>query len=139
MRRWRHLDTMQFETIVEASAPRSKCPNCGAKTISVPWAAKHSRFTLMFEAFAIRVLQAASNVKRAAEFLGLSWDTTHSLMERAVKRGLQRRQEQPIEYVGIDEKNFGSGQDYVSLMVDIDRSRVLEVAKDRTTETCNKL
>jgi len=139
MRRWRHLDTMQFETIVEASVPRSKCPNCGTKTISVPWAAKHSRFTLMFEAFAIRVLQAASNVKSASEFLGLSWDTTHSLMERAVKRGLQRRQEQPIQYVGIDEKSFGSGQDYVSLMVDIDRSRVLEVAKDRTTETCNKL
>lgn len=60
-------------------------------------------------------------------------------MERAVKRGLQRRQEQSIVYVGIDEKSFGSGQDYVSLMVDIDRSRVLEVAKDRTTEACNKL
>ena len=138
-RRWRHLDTMQFETIVRASTPRSKCINCGVKTVAVPWAEKHSRFTLMFEAFAIRVLKAASNVKRAAQLLDLSWDTVHHLMERAVDRGLERREEEPIEYLGIDEKSFGSGQDYVSVMVDIDRSRVLEVAKDRTTESCDKL
>ena len=138
-RQWRHLDTMQFATIVRARVPRSECPRCGVKTISVPWAGKHSRFTLMFEAFAIRVLNAASNVKKAAELLGLSWDTAHTLMERAVARGLARRQEEPIEYIGIDEKSFGRAQDYVSLMVDIDRSRVLEVAKDRTTESCNQL
>jgi len=138
-RRWRHLDTMQFETVVQASVPRCECPDCGVKTIAVPWAGKHSRFTLMFEAFAIRVLQAASNVKRAAELLGLSWDTAHTVMERAVHRGMERREEEPIEYVGIDEKSFGKAQDYISLMVDIDRSRVLEVAKDRTTESCDQL
>lgn len=139
IRKWRHLDTMQFETIVQGCVPRSECPNCGVKTTSVPWAGKHSRFTLMFEMFAIRVLKAASNIKKAAELLGLSWDTTQSLMDRAVNRGLARRKEEPIEYVGIDEKSFGRAQDYVSLMVDIDRSRVLEVAKDRTTESCDRL
>jgi hypothetical protein len=33
----------------------------------------------MFEAVAIKVLQAAANVKRAAELLGLSWDAMHSI------------------------------------------------------------
>ena len=42
-------------------------------------AGKHSRFTLMFEAFAVKVLQAASNVKKAAELLKLSWDTAHAI------------------------------------------------------------
>ena len=138
-RRWRHLDTMQFATIVTTRVPRSNCPKCGVKTISVPWASKRSGFTLMFEAFAIKVLKAASSVKKAAELLGLSWDATHRLMERAVSRGMARRQEDPVPYVGIDEKSFGRAQDYVSLMVDIDRSRVLEVAKDRTTESCDQL
>lgn len=138
-RTWRHLDTMQFRTEIRARVPRCRCSKCGVKTIKVPWAGKHSRFTLMFEAFAIRVLQAANNVQKAAQFLRLPWDTIHKLMERAVQRGLERREEEPIEYVGIDEKSFGSGQDYVSLMVDIDRSRVLEVVKDRTTEACGLL
>ena len=139
LRQWRHLDTMQFATIVRARTPRSECSRCGVKTIAVPWAGKHSRFTLMFEAFAIKVLMAASSVKKASELLGLSWDTTQALMERSVNRGLARRQEEPIKYIGIDEKSFGRAQDYVSLMVDIDRSRVLEVSKERTTESCDQL
>jgi transposase len=130
---------MQFETIIEAAIPRSKCSKCGVKTVAVPWAGKHSRFTLMFEAFAIKVLQAASNVKKAAELLRLSWDTAHTIMDRAVNRGMARRSEDPVRYVGIDEKSFGQGQDYVSLMVDIDRSRVIEVAKDRSAESCDTL
>jgi transposase len=55
-RTWRHLDTMQFETILKARTPRSKCKKCGVKTATVPWAEKSSRFTLMFEALAIEVL-----------------------------------------------------------------------------------
>ncbi len=62
-RTWRHLDTMQFETILRARVPRSKCGKCGVKTIRVPWAAKSSRFTLMFEAFSIHVLLACSTIK----------------------------------------------------------------------------
>src|SRR6186997_696875 len=37
-RRWRHLDTMQFETLLEAQVPRARCPQCGVKTCNVPWA-----------------------------------------------------------------------------------------------------
>ena len=138
-RRWRHLDTMQLETIIEAAVPRASCQDCGVKTIEIPWAGKHSRFTLMFEAFAIEVLQAASSVNKASKLLRLSWDAVHAIMERAVERGLQRRNEEPIKYVGIDEKSFGKGQDYISLMVDIDGSRVIEVAKDRSAESCDEL
>lgn len=70
---WRHLDTMQFETILKARIPRVNCSKCGLKTISVPWGEKYSRFTLMFEAFAIDVLQCDGRVKAGALLLGLSW------------------------------------------------------------------
>ncbi len=52
-----HLDAMLFQTILTARVPRCSCETCGVKTISVPWADKHRRFTLLFEAFAIDVLQ----------------------------------------------------------------------------------
>ena len=138
-RTWRHLDTMQFKTEIQAAIPRSRCAQCGVKTIKVPWGGKHSRFTLMFEAFAIRVLQSAANVKKAAQLLGISWDTAHGIMKAAVDRGLERREAQPVTHVGIDEKSFGRGHDYVSVMTDIDRSRVLEVVSERTTAACDSL
>ena len=138
-RTWRHLDTMQFTTELKARIPRSRCTDCGVKTIAVPWGGKHSRFTLMFEAFAIKVLQSCANVSKAAKLLRLSWDSVHKIIERAVERGLDRRQLEGIKHVGMDEKSFGKGHDYVSVMTDIDNRRVLEVAPERTTEAANSL
>jgi len=138
-RNWRHLDTMQFETRLCARTPRANCKACGVKTSTVPWAGKYSRFTLLFEAFAISVIQACGNVKNAATLLGLDWDSVHGIMERAVERGLERRQLDSLDYLGIDEKSFRRGHSYVTLLVDLTGSRVLEVVEDRTEEAANTL
>jgi len=138
-RTWRHLDTMQFETRLTARAPRCRCETCGVKTAVVPWADKHSRFTLLFEAFAIEVLQAASSVSAAAELIGLSWDQAHAIMERAVERGLKQRRLRGLKHVGLDEKSFGKGQDYVTTLTDLDGARVLEVVPGRTEEATREV
>jgi transposase len=138
-RTWRHLDTMQFETRIVARIPRTNCDQCGVKTIQVPWAGKHSRFTLMFEAFAIEVLNACGNVSGACSILRLDWDAANSIMARAVSRGLARRSTEGIKYVGIDEKSFGKGHNYVSVMTDVEVSRVLEVTEGRDENSADKL
>ena len=138
-REWRHLDTMQFETIIKARVPRCQCPSCGVKTVTVCWTDKYSRFTLLFEVFAIEVLKASSSVKEGAALLKISWDMAHAIMERAVERGLKRRDLTGIEYVGMDEKSFRRGQSYVSVLTDLSNSRVLEVVEERTEKAANKL
>jgi transposase len=52
-RRWCQVDAMQFQTTLAARLPRCSCDRCGVKTISVPWAEKRSRSTLLFQAFAL--------------------------------------------------------------------------------------
>jgi len=138
-RSWRHLDAMQFQTILTARVPRCSCETCGVKTIAVPWADKHSRFTLLFEAFAIDVLQASQSIQSAALLLGIDWSTAQVIMKRAVARGLERRSLDQVRHVAIDEKSFGKGQDYVTVMTDIDQSRVLDVTPDRTMESADAL
>lgn len=138
-RQWRHLDTMQFETIIRCCVPRSDCPVHGAKTITLPWASAHSRFTLLFERFSIEVLQNARSLTQARALLRISWDQAQLIQERAVQRGLKRRELQGIRQVGIDEKNFGRGHDYVSVMSDIEEGCVLEVVPERTKEAAQKL
>jgi len=136
---WRHLDTMQFETVIRCRVPRCRCAEHGVQTIAVPWADKHGRFTLMFEAFAIRVLQACSNVEAARKLLGLSWQQADDIRTRAVERGLERRGEESIERLGIDEKSFGKHHDYLSVMTDLDQGRVLEVVPERKQEAAETL
>ena len=101
-RRWRHLDSCQFKTFLIAKIPRVKCPEHGVKTVSVPWAEGSSRFTLLFERFAIDVLQATQTVKGAMGILNLKWDATWSIVERAVKRGKARKTNSPLPRIGID-------------------------------------
>jgi transposase len=55
------------------------------------------------------------------------------------QRQLSRRNLDDIKHVGIDEKSFGKGHDYVSVMTDLDQGRVLEVVPDRTLQSTNKL
>jgi transposase len=136
---WRHLDTMQFTTLIRARAPRSDCPEHGVKTTEVPWAAPQGRFTLLFERFAVEVLLASATISQACELLGISWDTAQEIMRRAVERGLERRQLEDLKHLGMDEKSFKRGQSYVTLLTDLDQSRVLDVVQERTTEAADQL
>jgi transposase len=129
-RRWRHLDTCQYRTILHAKVPRSDCPEHGPRVVKLPWAEPSSRFTALFEALAISWLQQASQ-KAVAKQLQLSWDEIHLILDRAVERGLARRQAEPMPQLGIDEKAFQKGHRYFTLVNDLVRGRVLYVAEDR--------
>ena len=141
-RTWRHLDTMQFETLIHAKTPRVKCPEHGVRVIELPWAKKYSRFTLLFEAFAIEVLKASKSIKHAQGLLRLNWDQTQEIMQAAVERGLARRKTEEIAFIGMDEKSFLRGKkadDFACLMTDLDNHRVLEVARGRSEEGARNL
>jgi len=130
-RRWRHLDTCQYRTILHASPPRSDCAEHGVRSVKLPWAEPSSRFTAMFERLAIDWMKAASQ-KAVGDQLHLSWDEVHAIQERAVARGLSRRQAETIPHLGVDEKAFTRGHRYFTLVNDLERSRVLYVAENRT-------
>jgi len=138
-RTWRHLDTMQFATFLHCEVPRVRCSEHGVKSVAVPWAGKNSRFTLLFEAFAIQVLLCARSVEEARKLLGLNWHQVEAIKQRAVARGLARRDEEAIVYVGIDEKQFRRGHSYISHLVDLGKGRVLELAEERTEASCREL
>lgn len=138
-RRWRHLDSCQYQTILEARIPRAACPEHGVKTMKTPWAERHSRFTLLFEAAVLFWLRSSMNQSAVAKQMKLSQDQVEELMDRAVERGLARREQLPIRQLGIDEKSMKKGQHYLSAAVDLNRQQVVEVVEGRTEENAREL
>jgi transposase len=130
-RRWRHLDTCQYKTIIEADVPRGKCPMHGVHQIDVAWAEQRSRFTALFEALAIDWLRETSQ-RAVARRLGLTWAEVNGIMKRAVARGLARRQREVVPYLGVDEKSFQKQHEYVTIVCDLRRPRILYVGDERT-------
>jgi transposase len=134
-RQWRHLDSCQFQTILHAQIPRVNCPQHGVKQVCVPWAEKGSRFTILFERFAIDVLLATQTVTGAMSILGTKWDQTWAIVQRAVARGQARKEARPMPRIGIDEKAFAKGHRYLTLLYDLDHSTVEAISDGHDTQS----
>jgi len=133
-RAWRHLDTCQFKTFLHARPPRVACPEHGVKQVRLPWAEAHSRFTALFERFAIDVLKE-TDVTGATRILRVSWDEAWHLVQRAVRRGLRDKQKEVVPYLGVDEKAARKGHKYLTLVCDLEKGTVEYVATDRKEES----
>jgi transposase len=131
---WRHLDSCQFRTFLRARPPRVSCPEHGVLQVALPWAEPHARFTMLFERFAIDVLQE-TNVLAATRILRISWNEAWHLLERAVKRGRARKGTRVCFQIGVDETAFRRGHRYATIVCDLKESAVEYVAEERRQES----
>lgn len=135
VRRWRHLDTCQLKTFIEARVPRVKCSRHGTTTVKVPWADKGGRFTAMFERLAIDMMKDCS-IATASKHLRLSWDETDHVKAKAVERGLRRKGVTEAAAICIDEKSVGRGHDYVTIVTKLtDQGPKVDYVGDGRDET----
>ncbi|MCA9438433.1 MAG: ISL3 family transposase [Candidatus Omnitrophica bacterium] len=133
-RQWRHLDTCQYKTILVAEVPRCQCSEHGVHQVEVPWSEPGSRFTILFEALVLDWLREAS-MAAVSRRLGVSWDQIDGVMNRGVKRGLDRREEVSPKHIGVDETSFKKGHRYVTLVQDQEKGHVLQVEEGRGRES----
>ena len=78
-----------------------QCERHKVKQVAAPWSESKSRFTALFEALVIDWLREA-NTAAVAQQMGLSWDEVDGIMQRAVQRGLERREVQAPQWRGRD-------------------------------------
>ena len=133
-RRWRHLDTMDYRTYLVCEVPRVRCPEHGVMTVTVPWSERLSRFTVRFEALVIDWLKEAT-VKSVHRLLGVSWNAIDGIKQRAVVRGLERREEEELTHVCVDETSFKKRHDYVTVVSDHVGGKVIHVGEGRRQGT----
>lgn len=91
----------------------------------------------------IDTLKSTKNQTKTARLLRLSFSEVHTVMERAVARGLSRRNANEVyEHVCMDEKAIRRGHEYVSILYDAKCGTVIEVSEGRkdtsVSELCTK-
>jgi transposase len=133
VRQWRHLDTCQFSTFIEAEIPRVSCEEHGVHQVNIPWAEANSRFTLLFERLVIDLLQDCS-LSVVSKHTNLTWDQVDGIQSRAVERGLKRKKKHQLVGIGIDEVAYKKGHNYFTIVHDKTTGEVLHVVDGRKTE-----
>jgi transposase len=121
---WRHLNFFQHEAYLNARVPRIRCEKCGIKKVQVPWARPDSGFTLLFEAM-VMAMVSAMPVKAVARMVGEHDTRLWRVIHHYVDQARARVDVSGVTKLAIDETAARRGHDYVTLFVDIDRSRVL--------------
>jgi len=140
IRRWRHLDTMQYKTFINCCVPRIKDSTGKVKTIKVPWADEYERHTYLFERVAIDILQSTKNQTKTAQLLRCGFNVINSIMHNSVARGLNKRPKNHcFEHISIDEKSFKHGHSYVTVVSDPLTGVVIEVSENRDYSACRKI
>jgi transposase len=102
--------------------------------VIVPWARPNSGFTLLFEGFAM-ALAMHMPIAVAAGFLKITDKRLWRVVFHYVGAAVARMDLSAVKRVCIDETAAKRGQDYITLVVDIDGRRVVFVADGRSADT----
>jgi len=81
--------------------PRARCSagqGAGAES--------KGRFTLLMERLVINVLTECATLTGVRRIMRITWDEAWGVMERAVRRGRERKQLNPERYLGVEGKAF---------------------------------
>ena len=130
-RQWRHLDFFEFEAWLHAEVPRVACSACGQTSqIEVPWAREGSGFTALFEALALSLCQELP-VRQAAVLLRCSDKQLWRRIEHCVSAARALDDMSQVSVVGIDETSLRKGQNYITVVHDLQAKRLLFACEGR--------
>ena len=119
---WRHLNFFQHHCLITAIVPRVRCEAHGVKRINVPWAREGSRFTLLFEQVVLSLVREMP-VAAAARMVGERDKRLWRIIRHYVQKALESLDLSGLAAFGFDETASKRGHNYVTVFVDMKRSK----------------
>lgn len=136
-RQWRDLRVREQELVLVYAPVRVRCRRCGVRVEAVPWADRWQRITKAL-GLALARLARMLSWKETAGHYGVDWKTVAAAVKTAVQRGLQLRRWKPLHVLGIDEVSRRKGQRYLTLVYDLERSRLVWAGENRDADTMRR-
>ena len=136
-RQWRDLRVREQDLVLVYAPVRVRCRRCGVRVEAVPWADRWQRITKAL-ALALARLARMLSWKETAAHYGVDWKTVFAAVKSAVERGLKLRRWKPLHILGIDEVSRSKGQRYLTLVYDLERSRLVWAGENRDAETMRR-
>lgn len=137
-RTWQHLNFFQHKCFLHAKVPRVKQSNGKVKLEPVPWARSGSSFTLLFEAFAMLLIESEMPVNKAAKVLNIYPNRLWTIFNYWISKAHKDDKIETLEKVGFDETSVRKGHNYVTTMVDLLERRVLFATEGKGSDCIEK-
>jgi transposase len=114
---------------------RVDCARCGVKVEAVPWAQGKSPVTKML-ALQLSDWARLLSWQEVCERFHVNWRQVYESVKQVVDWGLEHRDLDGVEAIGIDEVQFGKGQQYLTVVYQLcgETRRLLYVGQRRDAE-----
>jgi transposase len=120
--------------IIKARVHRVLCRRCGVRTMDVPWARPGSVFTRAFENEVAWMLQRTDQTT-VARYFRISWRAVGRIARRVVAESLDGSRLDGLQFIGVDEINYGRPQKFLTCVVDHISGRTVWAAPGKSAET----
>lgn len=149
-RQWQHLNFFEHTCYIHSRVPRIKTSDGKVQTVEVPWARANSGFTLLFEAFAMLLIENEMPVNKAAALLKVYPKRLWTMFNYWIALALGKDKQSKVTAIGIpacrdacgagrDETSRKKGHEYVTVAVDLQEKRVLFVTEGKDEKTIDRL
>lgn len=133
-RTWRHLNFFEHKCYLHADFPRVECKDCGVHVADAPWARLGSGFTLLFEAYVLKLCQSMP-IRSVSRLVGEHDTRVWRCVMGYVDRAREEVDMSDVTQVGVDETSWKTKHQYITLFADLNKRRVLFVTENKDADT----
>lgn len=138
-RRWRHLNFFEHRCYLYCEVPRVQKQDGKVEMVEVPWARAGSGFTLLFECFALSLIENEMPVNKAAKILQENASRLWTTLNFYVGSAYERADHSNIEQLGIDETSVRKGHQYITTAVDMDEHKIVHVTTGKSKKSVARI
>lgn len=135
---WRHLNFFEHKCYLHCRVPRILMSNGKVRMVEVPWARPGSGFTLLFEAYAMKLIESEMPVSSVAKHTRVTAPRIWRVFHHWVSKAKKSRDLSGVRKIGIDETSSRKGHNYITNFVDLDTRQLVFCTAGKGEATIEK-
>ena len=135
---WRHLNFFEHRCYLHCRVPRIRMSDGKIRTVDVPWARPGSGFTLLFEAYTMKLIEGEMPVSSVAKHTHVTSPRIWRVFHHWVSKARERIEMGGVRRIGFDETSCRKGHNYITNFVDLDTRQLIFNTQGKGEETVGR-
>lgn len=135
---WRHLNFFEHRCYLHCRVPRILMSDGKIRMVKVPWARPGSGFTLLFEAYAMKLIESEMPVSSVAKHTHVTAPRIWRLFHHWVSKARKVIDLSGVSRIGIDETSSRKGHNYITNFVDLDTRTLIYCTQGKGEDTIGR-
>ena len=132
---WRHLNFFEHKCYLHCRVPRIPMSDGKYRMVEVPWARPGSGFTLLFEAYTMKLIESEMPVSTVAKRVKVGEARIWRVFHHWVSKGRKDIDLSNVRRIGVDETSSRKGHNYITNFVDLDTRQLIYSTPGKGAET----